>query len=57
MQYLRRDRETLKPAIIKVFIAGTSLVVQWLRLHTSSAADLGLIPSQGTRSHMVQSNK
>ena len=29
-------------------------VVQWLRLHTPSAGSLGLIPGQGTRSHMAQ---
>ena len=28
---------------------GTSLVVQWLRLHTSSAVGLGSIPGQGTK--------
>jgi len=33
---------------------GTSLVVQWLRLHTANAGGLGLIPGQGTRSHMLQ---
>ena len=32
----------------------TSLVVQWLRLHTPSAGGLGLIPGQGTRSCMPQ---
>ena len=32
----------------------TSLVVQWLRLHAPNAGDLGLIPGQGTRSHMLQ---
>ena len=32
----------------------TSLVVQWLRLHTPNAGGLGLIPSPGTRSHMPQ---
>ena len=32
----------------------TSLVVQWLRLFTPSAGGLGLIPSQETRSHMLQ---
>ena len=40
--------------------AGTSLAVQWLRLHTSSAGGPGSIPGQGTRSHMlhpVQPNK
>ena len=33
---------------------GNSLVVQWLRLHTPNARDLGSIPGQGTRSHMLQ---
>ena len=33
---------------------GTSLVVQWLRLHTPNAGGLGLIPGQGTRSHVQQ---
>ena len=33
---------------------GTSLVVQWLKLHTPNAGDLGSIPGQGTRSHMPQ---
>ena len=28
---------------------GTSLVVQWLRLHASTAGDMGLIPGRGTR--------
>ena len=32
----------------------TSLVVQWLRLHAPNAGDPGLIPGQGTRSHMPQ---
>ena len=33
---------------------GTSLVVQWLRLHAPNARGLGSIPGQGTRSHMPQ---
>ena len=33
---------------------GTSLVVQWLRLHTPNAGDLDLIPGLGTRSCMPQ---
>ena len=33
---------------------GTSLVVQWLRLHIYNAGDLGSIPGQGTGSHMPQ---
>ena len=35
-------------------MTGSSLMVQWLRLHASIAGDLGLIPSQRTRSHMLQ---
>ena len=34
--------------------AGTSLVVQWLRLSNPNAGGLGSIPSQGTGSHMPQ---
>ena len=30
------------------------LVVLWLRLHAPNAGGLGLIPGQGTRSHMPQ---
>ena len=34
---------------------GTSLVVQWLRLHTSSAGGMGSIPGRGTKIlHVVQ---
>ena len=36
---------------------GTSLVVQWLRLHTPSAGGRGLIPGRGTRSHMHAATK
>ena len=32
----------------------TSLVVQWLRLHSPNIGGLGLIPGQVTRSHMPQ---
>ena len=35
---------------------GTSLVVQWLSLHAPNAGGLGLIPSQGTRSHVLKLN-
>ena len=34
--------------------SGTSLVVQWLRLCTSSVGALGSTPGQGTRSHTLQ---
>ena len=33
---------------------GTSLVLQWLRLHAPNAGGLGSTPGQGTRSHMLQ---
>ena len=33
---------------------GTSLVVQWLRLHTPNSGGPGSIPGQGTRSRMPQ---
>ena len=33
---------------------GTYLVVQWLRLWAPDAGGPGLIPGQGTRSHMQQ---
>ena len=36
---------------------GTSLVVQWLRLHAPSARGLSSIPCQGSRSHMLQLKK
>ena len=32
----------------------TSLVVQWLRLHTPKAGGLGSILGRGTRYHMLQ---
>ena len=34
--------------------AQTSLVVQWLRLHTPKAGGPGSIPGQGTKFHMPQ---
>ena len=35
-------------------LVGTSLVVRWLRLRALNAEGPGLIPGQGTRSHMLQ---
>ena len=35
-------------AILKSF-SGTSLVVQWLRLHTSNAGGRGSVPGQGIK--------
>ena len=40
--------------LIKKDTRGTSLVVQWLRLHTPNTGGLGSIPGQGTRSHVPQ---
>ena len=42
------------PIIINKESLRTSLVVQLLRLCAPHAGDLGLIPGQGTRSHMPQ---
>ena len=39
---------------VKVSVEGTSLVVQWLKLHALKAGDLCSMPSQGTRSHVPQ---
>ena len=48
-------RRTLLSLVIKdTYIYGTSLVVQRLRLQAPNAKHLGSIPSQGTRSHMLQ---
>ena len=45
---------TFKKKILLKVISGTSLVVQWLRLHAPNAGAQGSIPGQGTRSHMPQ---
>ena len=36
---------------------GTSLVVQWMRLHAPNAGGLSLIPGGGTRSHTHATTK
>ena len=42
---------------LKLYV-GTSLVVEWLRCHTSTAGGMGLIPSWGTKiPHVVQSGQ
>ena len=48
---LDRSREGMAQGIK---ITGTSLAVQWLRLHAPNAGDPGSIPGQGTRSPMPQ---
>ena len=37
-----------------MFKGKTALVAQWLTLYVPNAGSLGLIPGQGTRSHMLQ---
>ena len=39
---------------LKCIVGGTSLVVQWLRLHAPNAGGLRSIPGQGTRSRKPQ---
>ena len=39
---------------LKVTIIGTSLVFKWLRLCAPDAGGMGVIPSQGTGSYMLQ---
>ena len=51
--YLLSVAKKTIPLVLK-FTVGTSLVVQWLRLHTPNAGGPGSIPGQGTRSHMQQ---
>ena len=51
---LRQQRKDSSQARFQNSGPWTSLVVQWLRLSTLNARGLGLIPGQGTRSHMVQ---
>ena len=36
-------------SLVEMTSQGISLVVQWLRLHASSAGGLGSIPGQGTK--------
>ena len=38
----------------KTATPGTSLVVQWLRIHSPNAGGPGPIPGQGTRTQMLQ---
>ena len=49
-------RTSLQNNIVEVskVVLGTSLVVQWLRLHASNTVSPGLTPGQATRFHMLQ---
>ena len=40
--------------LLKSYIIGTSLVVQWLSLRAPNVGGPGSIPGQGTRSRMLQ---
>ena len=42
--------------IIITYFMGTSVVVQWLRFLAPNVGGLGLIPGQGTGSHMLKLN-
>ena len=42
---------------LKIGSLGTSLVVQWVRLCTPNAGELGSIPGRGTRSRVHAANK
>ena len=44
----------LEVTVYKIIEAGTSQVVQWLRLWAHNTGGLGSIPGQGTRFHMQQ---
>ena len=41
--------KTTQPACKHFLSTGTSLAIQWLRLHTSNAGATGSIPGQGTK--------
>ena len=50
---LKRSKETGEMSF-KKYVSGTSLVVQWLRLCTSTAGGPGSSPGQGTGDHAMQ---
>ena len=41
-------------SVMKETVSGTSVVVQWLRLHAPNAGVLGSVLGWGTQSHMLQ---
>ena len=62
--YLKNEANTSPVSFTGLFCGlnknvyeGTSLVAQWLRLGAPKAGGLGLIPGQGTRSHMLAATK
>ena len=44
-----RDACSPHPSSVLNYVVGTSLAVQWLRLHASNAGRADLIPGQGTK--------
>ena len=55
MAYMYTVQWGMEEIAINMSPEGTSLVVQWLRLHGSNAGGAGLIPGQGTKiPHAVQ---
>ena len=51
---LRLKSFVLQPKCLRATNLGTSLVVQWLKLHTPITENPGPIPGEGSRSHMPQ---
>ena len=51
---IRKNTYIFKVLRIKWGLSGTSLVVQWLRLQARKEGGSGSMPSQGTRSHVLQ---
>ena len=54
LSFVELNSRTTKSKFLKIHHLGTSLMVQWLRLHAPNARDPGSFPGQGTRSHMLQ---
>ena len=50
-QYKTRRKKT---QLLKTMDPGTSLVVQWPRIHTSNAGGMGSVPGRGAESYMPQ---
>ena len=50
----KRKRNGIKVIALLLLVVGTSLVAQWLRLHTPNKRGPGSIPGQGTRSLVLQ---
>ena len=53
----RTQQKRLSSSSIQILfktMGGTSLVVQWVRIHTPNAGGQDSIPGWGTRSHMLQ---